>query len=103
MTQALDETATGYYGPYGGRYVPETLVPALEELERGWREIKEDAAFWNELAELHRSYIGRPTPITTADRVVPGKRLYLKREDLCHTGSQDQQRRRAGADRAAPG
>jgi tryptophan synthase beta chain len=77
----------GFYGPYGGRYVPETLVPALDELDEGWRAIRNDPAFWEELAELHRSYIGRPTPITTADRVVPGKRLYLKREDLCHTGA----------------
>jgi tryptophan synthase beta chain len=77
----------GYYGPYGGRYVPETLVPALDELERGWREVDADRSFWDELDELYSSYVGRPTPITIADRLVPGKRLYLKREDLCHTGA----------------
>ncbi len=84
MTQT--ETV-GYYGPYGGQYVPETLVPALEELAQGWREAKEDQAFWAELDELERTYAGRPTPITLADRLVPGKRIYLKREDLCHTGA----------------
>src|SRR3990170_2429765 len=84
MTQT--ETV-GYYGPYGGQYVPETLVPALEELAQGWREAKEDPAFWAELDELQRTYAGRPTPITLADRLVPGKRIYLKREDLCHTGA----------------
>jgi tryptophan synthase beta chain len=77
----------GYYGPYGGRYVPETLVPALDELERGWREVDADRSFWDELDELYSSYVGRPTPITIADRLVPGRRLYLKREDLCHTGA----------------
>jgi tryptophan synthase beta chain len=82
----LDERS-GFYGPYGGRYVPETLVPALDELERGWKVISDDASFWVELDVLGGSYVGRPTPISTADRVVPGKRLYLKREDLCHTGA----------------
>ena len=75
------------YGPYGGRYVPETLVPALDELERGWRAAWADPVFHEELERLQRSYVGRPSPITFADRVVPGKRLYLKREDLNHTGA----------------
>ncbi len=79
--------AAGTYGPYGGRYVPETLVPALDELEDGWERIVADRSFWDELQELQRSYVGRPTPITTAERIVPGRRLYLKREDLCHTGA----------------
>jgi tryptophan synthase beta chain len=77
----------GRYGPYGGRYVPETLVPALEELEAGWRESWADEAFRGELNELGRSYAGRPTPLTPAERFAPGKRLYLKREDLLHTGA----------------
>src|SRR6187399_402622 len=77
----------GRYGPYGGRYVPETLVPALEELEAGWREARADEAFRGELDELGRSYAGRPTPLTLAERFAPGKRLYLKREDLLHTGA----------------
>ena len=78
---------TGLYGPYGGRYVPETLVPALDELEAGWREAWADDAFRGELDELGREYAGRPTPLTLAERFAPGKRLYLKREDLLHTGA----------------
>src|SRR5512132_2404935 len=75
------------YGPYGGRYVPETLIPALDELEAGWREAQADPAFSAELDELGRTYAGRPTPLTPAERFAPGKRLYLKREDLLHTGA----------------
>jgi tryptophan synthase beta chain len=77
----------GYFGAYGGRYVPETLMPALEELERGWAEIRDDPAFHAELEGLQRTYVGRPTPLYRAERLAPGKRLYLKREDLCHTGA----------------
>jgi len=77
----------GFYGPYGGRYVPETLIPALEELRRGWSEAAADPRFRAELDELGRSYGGRPTPLTLAERFAPGKRLYLKREDLLHTGA----------------
>jgi tryptophan synthase beta chain len=75
------------YGEYGGRYVPETLIPALEELEQGWREALDDPRFDAEVGELGRSYGGRPTPLTLAERFAPGKRLYLKREDLLHTGA----------------
>jgi tryptophan synthase beta chain len=75
------------YGEYGGRYVPETLVPALDELEAGWREAQADAGFAAELDRLGREYGGRPTPLTLAARFAPGKRLYLKREDLLHTGA----------------
>jgi len=78
---------TGYFGPYGGRYVPETLVPALDELERGWREIKDDPGFALELEGLQRDYVGRPTPLYRTERLAEGKSLYLKREDLCHTGA----------------
>jgi tryptophan synthase beta chain len=77
----------GMYGPYGGRYVPETLVPALEDLEAGWREATADESFGRELDELGHEYGGRPTPLTLAERFAPGKRLYLKREDLLHTGA----------------
>jgi tryptophan synthase beta chain len=77
----------GIYGEYGGRYVPETLVPALDELEEGWRSAAADPTFHAELEELGRSYAGRPTPLTLAERFAPGKRLYLKREDLLHTGA----------------
>jgi len=77
----------GYFGPYGGRYVPETLVPALDELERGWREIKDDPGFALELEGLQRDYVGRPTPLYRTERLADGKSVYLKREDLCHTGA----------------
>ena len=81
------ELAKGFYGPYGGRYVPETLVPALDELERGWNEIKDDQGFQLELEQLQATYVGRPTPLYLAERIGDGKRIYLKREDLCHTGA----------------
>jgi tryptophan synthase beta chain len=77
----------GLYGAYGGRFVPETLVPALDELDAGWRAASSDPGYAEELDELARSYAGRPTPLTLAARFTPGKRLYLKREDLLHTGA----------------
>jgi tryptophan synthase beta chain len=80
-------STAGLYGAYGGRYVPETLIPALDELEAGWREAQRDEAFQAELDELGRTFGGRPTPLTRAERFAPGKRLYLKREDLLHTGA----------------
>jgi tryptophan synthase beta chain len=75
------------YGEYGGRFVPETLIPALDELEAGWRDALADDAFHAELHDLLTRYAGRPTPLTLAERFAPGKRLYLKREDLLHTGA----------------
>jgi tryptophan synthase beta chain len=80
-------TGVGVYGAYGGRYVPETLVPALDELEAGWREACDDSSFGAELMRLGRTYAGRPTPLTRTERFAPDKRLYLKREDLLHTGA----------------
>jgi tryptophan synthase beta chain len=77
----------GFYGSYGGRYVPETLIPALDELQRGWSEAEGDPEFREELDKLGRDYGGRPTPLTRAERFAPGKHLYLKREDLLHTGA----------------
>jgi tryptophan synthase beta chain len=77
----------GSYGPYGGRYVPETLIPALDELERGWRVVANDPEFHLELEELQRRYVGRPTPLYRAERLDGDRRIYLKREDLCHTGA----------------
>jgi tryptophan synthase beta chain len=82
----MTQTA-GLYGAYGGRYVPETLMPALDELEAGWRTALAAEAFRTELDELGRSFAGRPTPLTRADRFAPGRRMYLKREDLLHTGA----------------
>jgi tryptophan synthase beta chain len=80
----------GRFGRFGGRYVPETLVPALDELERGWADAWEDAGFRARLDSLLRTYVGRPTALHRARRLeehVAGARIYLKREDLCHTGS----------------
>ncbi len=77
----------GLYGPYGGRYVPETLVPALDELEAGWRESWQDPSFRSDVDALGAEYAGRPTPLTLSERFAPGRRLYLKREDLLHTGA----------------
>ena len=79
--------SVGLYGQYGGRDVPETLIPALDELTAAWNELREDAEFRNELEALLRDYGGRPTPLTLAERFAPGKRIYLKREDLLHTGA----------------
>jgi tryptophan synthase beta chain len=77
------------FGPYGGRYVPETLIPALDELEAAWLEARDDPAFQLELATLLRDYVGRPSPLYPARRLseAAGRRLYLKREDLLHTGA----------------
>jgi tryptophan synthase beta chain len=77
----------GRFGRFGGRFVPETLVPALDELERGWRAARDDPVFVWELAHLGRTYAGRPTPLYLAERLAPGRRIYLKREDLLHTGA----------------
>ncbi len=84
-------SATGpYFGDFGGRYVPESLVAALDELAEAWEELKVDPAFIEELKELHRSYTGRPSLITEVPRFAEhagGARIILKREDLNHTGS----------------
>jgi tryptophan synthase beta chain len=80
----------GRFGEYGGRFVPETLVPALDELAAAWREARADPSFQAELDELLHRYAGRETPLTEARRMsaeVGGCRVVLKREDLCHTGS----------------
>jgi tryptophan synthase beta chain len=77
------------FGPYGGRYVPETLIGALDELTLAWSEAREDAAFNARLEGLRRDFIGRPTPLYLAARLSErvGSKVYLKREDLCHTGA----------------
>jgi tryptophan synthase beta chain len=81
--------AAGHFGPYGGRYVPETLMEPLRELEAAYGEARSDPAFRRELAERLRDYVGRPTPLTFAARLSEqlGCRVFLKREDLCHTGA----------------
>ena len=91
----MTSSAKGYYGEFGGRFVAETLVPALEELERAFNEIVLSPAFQAEWRALLRDYVGRPTPLTRASRLVDAYRergvpiegLWLKREDLCHTGA----------------
>jgi len=75
------------FGGYGGRYVPETLIPALDELDRAWSEAREDPTFLGELHHLATTYVGRPSPLTLIERFAPGKQIYLKREDLLHTGA----------------
>jgi tryptophan synthase beta chain len=77
------------FGPYGGRYVPEVLIPALDELSAAWAEARDDRRFRGELDSLLRGYVGRPTPLYLAERLSDriGRRVYLKREDLAHTGA----------------
>jgi tryptophan synthase beta chain len=80
----------GYFGKYGGRFVPETLVPALDELASVYKEIKSDAAFWAKFESLSHDYSGRPTPLYFAERLTnhcDGAQIFLKREDLAHTGA----------------
>ena len=80
----------GHFGPFGGRYVAETLMPALMELERAYHEARRDPAFRRELARLSAEFVGRPTPLYLADNLTArlgGAKIYLKREDLCHTGA----------------
>jgi tryptophan synthase beta chain len=81
--------ARGRFGRFGGRYVPEVLIPALDELADAWSELRDDAAFRAELDALLRDYVGRPSPLTFASRLSEqlGYRLWLKREDLNHTGA----------------
>ena len=79
----------GRFGPWGGRYVPETLMEPLAELEAAYAQARRDPAFRAGLADALRDYVGRPTPLSLADRLSArlGCRVYLKREDLCHTGA----------------
>lgn len=89
-TAATTTTETGHFGPYGGQYVPETLMPALGELIAAYEQSKQDRAFQDQLAHLSRHYVGRATPIYFASKLTAaagGARIYLKREDLAHTGA----------------
>ena len=87
----MDVPTPGRFGPYGGRYVPETLMAALEELDRVHEAAKRDPTFWAELEALLKDYVGRPTPLTEAPRLAAetgaGVVVALKREDLNHTGA----------------
>ncbi len=89
MTMAATVSDTGRFGPYGGRYVPETLIPALDALEVAFDTARADAAFQQELDHLLREYVGRPTQLTYAPRLSArvGAPVWLKREDLNHTGA----------------
>jgi tryptophan synthase beta chain len=85
-----DPDARGYFGSYGGRFVPETLVAAIEELTVGYLTARDDQAFREELCSLLRHFVGRPTPLYDAVRLsafAGGARILLKREDLCHSGA----------------
>ncbi len=81
--------ARGRFGTYGGRYVPEVLIPALDELAGAWTELRDDTGFRGELDDLLRDFVGRPTPLTRARRLSAelGYDIWLKREDLAHTGA----------------
>lgn len=80
----------GYFQEFGGRFVPETLMPLLQNLEEEWAKAKNDAEFWNEINYYHKFYTGRPSPLFYAERLTKhlgGAKIYLKREDLNHTGA----------------
>jgi tryptophan synthase beta chain len=86
----IDTVRSGRFGPYGGTYIPETLATSVTALEQAYAAARQDPAFWAELDHLHRSYTGRPTPLTFARRLTEylgGAQIYLKREDLAHTGA----------------
>ena len=86
----MQPDSRGYFGDYGGRFVPETLVPALDELTAAYGQAKDDSTFWAEFDALSRDYSGRPTPLYLAEslsRQCGGARIFLKREDLAHTGA----------------
>lgn len=92
LTSARDQLApaSSKFGPYGGQFVPETLMPALLELESAYLHYRSDQAFQAELHNLERTYVGRPTPLTYAVRLgahLGGAQIYLKREDLAHSGA----------------
>lgn len=90
MTTTQQPNTQGYYGEFGGRFVPETLMPAILELEEAYHEAKQDPAFQQELDQYLRQYVGRETPLYYAERLsksLGGPKIYLKREDLNHTGA----------------
>src|SRR5260221_2625303 len=85
-----DPDARGYFGDFGGRFAPETLVEPIEQLERAYFQVRDDSEFAAELSHLLKHYVGRPTPLYEARRLSKeygGPRIFLKREDLTHTGA----------------
>jgi len=90
MTQNKLPDSNGYFEEFGGRFVPETLMPLLQNLENEWAKAKEDPEFWAEVNYYHKFYTGRPSPLFYAERLTKhlnGAKIYLKREDLNHTGA----------------
>ncbi|MFN5582376.1 pyridoxal-phosphate dependent enzyme, partial [Gemmatimonas sp.] len=89
LVDTTETPATDRFGPFGGRYVPETLIPALDALEAAFEQARRDAAFQQELDGLLREYVGRPTALTFAPRMSAriGAPVWMKREDLNHTGA----------------
>ncbi len=90
MIKRSNPDRNGHFGPFGGRYVPETLMPALMELTEAYREARRDPSFKGELKAILKDYVGRPTPLYEARRLseaLGGIRVFLKREDLTHTGA----------------
>ncbi|HEX8392108.1 MAG TPA: tryptophan synthase subunit beta [Longimicrobium sp.] len=90
LEAGIEEAVSGRFGAFGGRFVPETLITALDELTEVYAAAQADPAFWDELHALWRDFVGRPTPLYRADRLseaAGGARVYLKREDLNHTGA----------------
>ena len=80
----------GFFGEYGGAFLPPPLVPIMEEITQRYEELKKDKSFWDELHELEKQFTGRPSPIFHAKRLsdkIGGAQIYLKREDLNHTGA----------------
>jgi tryptophan synthase beta chain len=89
-TTQTTSTQAGRFGPYGGKYVPETLMPSITGLEAAYAAVQADPTFWAQLEQLQRTFVGRPTPLTYAARLTEycgGAQIYLKREDLAHTGA----------------
>ncbi|MDP7030470.1 MAG: tryptophan synthase subunit beta [Phycisphaerales bacterium] len=90
MTDTVSTPAAGWFGSFGGQFVPETLIAALSQLDDAWSEAAKDPAFTDQFESLLRHYVGRPTPLTDAPRLTErmgGGRIWLKREDLAHTGA----------------
>src|SRR5688572_33221438 len=88
LRNAPDEK--GHFGPYGGRYVAETLMPLILSVERAWNEAKNDPKFWEQYDRLARDYVGRPSPLYFAEETTKhlgGAKVYFKRDELNHTGA----------------
>jgi tryptophan synthase beta chain len=90
LRQKVDATGASYFGSFGGRFVPETIIPALEELEKAYERYRNDPEFVGELDRLRKDFVGRPTPLMFAERLTKkwgGANVWFKREDLAHTGA----------------